>query len=73
MTTVKAKFDGRAFVPCETVELPVGTTVEVLVPDPQRKLTAEAMQEWQQILQELASSEPHFSTIEEAMRYTRKG
>jgi len=72
MATVKAKFDGHAFVPSERVELPVGTTVEILIPGPPRKLTAEEMQEWQEILQELAASQPYFPTVEEAMRYTRK-
>jgi hypothetical protein len=72
MATVRAKFDGRAFVPCESVELPVGTTVEVFLPRPPRKLTTEEIQEWQEIQQELTTSEPHFPTVEEAMRYTRK-
>ncbi len=72
MPIVKADFDGRVFVPCERVELPVGTRVEVVVPGPPRKPTPEENQEWQRILQELASTEPYFPTLEEAMRYTRK-
>lgn len=72
MASVKAKFDGRTFVPCEKVELPVGTTVEIPLPAGQIKPTPEQSKEWQALQQELASSEPHFDTVEEAMRYTRK-
>jgi hypothetical protein len=72
MTLVKAEFDGRVFVPCETVNLPIGTKVEVVVPTSRRQLTAEELREWQEILQELASSEPYFPTVEEAMHYIRK-
>ena len=32
MPTLKAEFDGRVFVPCREVKLPVGTQVEVLLP-----------------------------------------
>lgn len=32
MTTVKAKFDGRAFVPEEPVDLPVGYELEIVMP-----------------------------------------
>jgi len=32
MTTIKARFDGRAFVPESPVELPVGYTLEIPIP-----------------------------------------
>jgi len=32
MTTIKARFDGRAFVPETPVELPVGYTLEIPIP-----------------------------------------
>jgi hypothetical protein len=69
MATIKADFDGRAFVPREAVELPVGTTVEVLVPP--RPPTEEEQREWQAILQEIAATEPAFPTVEEALRHSR--
>ncbi len=72
MTTVKAEFDGRVFIPCQPVQLPPGTAVEVIVPDGPRQLSAEELREWQETLRELSSSEPYFSTLEEAMRYSRK-
>lgn len=72
MAIVKAEFDGRVFVPCEAVELAVGTKVEVLIPVPPRKPTAEEHRQWQAILQKLASSPPPFPTVEEALRYSRK-
>jgi len=34
MTTIKARFDGRAFVPESPVELPVGYTLEIAIPAP---------------------------------------
>jgi hypothetical protein len=68
MPTVKAEYDGRVFVPCEEVQLPRGTKVEILVPGPNQELTTEEVQEWHQILQELSSSEPHFPTVEEALQ-----
>jgi hypothetical protein len=35
-------------------------------------LTAEQMQDWEAILQELASSKPEFPTAEEAIDYSRR-
>jgi hypothetical protein len=72
MMVVKAEFDGHAFVPSEKVELPIGTQVEVVVLTPPPAPTPEEDQKWQVILQHLQASEPHFSSVEEAMRYTRK-
>jgi hypothetical protein len=72
MSVVKAEFDGRVFVPCEPLNLPAGTRVEVIVPGPPPKLTPEEAREWQEILQQIAATEPPFPTVEEAMRYTRK-
>jgi hypothetical protein len=72
MTTVKAEFDGRVFVPCGPVDLPAGTRVEIILPNPPARLSAEEMGEWQEIERQLAASPPPFPTVEEAMRYTRK-
>ena len=71
MATVKAQYDGRVFVPFEHVGVPVGATVEVLIPESRSVLTPEQQQEWQEILKELAASDPPFPTVEEAMRITR--
>lgn len=35
MSTVKARFDGRVFVPEETVDLPVGSVLTIAIPDRQ--------------------------------------
>ncbi len=72
MASVSAEFDGRAFVPSEKVELPVGTKVQVVIPGPRRPPTAEENQKWQEILQQLESSEPQFPSVEGAINYTRK-
>jgi hypothetical protein len=34
MTTVRVTFDGRVFVPAETVNLPVGSVLEIPIPAP---------------------------------------
>lgn len=72
MTTLKAEFDGRVFVPCQQVKLPVGTQVEVLLPFSLRGPTPDENREWQEILQEIASGPPAFPTVDEAMRHSRK-
>jgi hypothetical protein len=72
MSTVKAEFDGRVFVPLDPIQLPAGTKVEVIVLGLPRAPTAEEKQVWQQIQQELTSSEPYFATVEDALRYSRK-
>lgn len=70
MPFVQAEFDGRVFVPCQPVELPAGTRVEVVVPPP--KMTQDQLKEWEDIAQQIESSAPHFPTVDEAMRYSRK-
>jgi hypothetical protein len=70
--TIKAEFDGRAFVPCQAVDLPVGTKVEVIILGAQEKPTPEELRQWEEIRRELESSEPFFPTVEEALRYSRK-
>jgi hypothetical protein len=72
MATIKAQFDGHVFVPCEPLNLPIGTKVEVLVPTPPSELTSEEKQGWDLVVQELRSTEPPFSTVDEAIRYSRK-
>ncbi len=70
MPFVQAEFDGRVFVPCQPVELPPGTRVEVVVPPP--KMTAEQLKQWEEIARQIESSSPHFATVEEALGYSRK-
>jgi hypothetical protein len=72
MPIVKAEFDGRVFVPCTPVDLVAGTPVEVILPNTPANLTADEMREWQELERQIAASPPHFSTVEEALRYTRK-
>ena len=72
MPTLNAEFDGRVFVPCGQVDLPRGTRVQVLLPAVPRQPTADEDREWQEILGEIAGSQPEFATVEEAMRYSRK-
>jgi predicted DNA-binding antitoxin AbrB/MazE fold protein len=67
---VQAEFDGRVFVPCQPVELPAGTRVEVVVPP--AKMTEEQRTEWEEIANQIEASAPHFPTVDEALRYTRK-
>ncbi|MFN4261476.1 MAG: hypothetical protein ACK4RK_19505 [Gemmataceae bacterium] len=45
MSMIRATYDGKVFVPCELVELPVGTVVEVHTPAPPPKPTAEEQRE----------------------------
>jgi hypothetical protein len=40
MSTVKARFDGRVFVPVGPVELPVGCELEIVLPEPGSKHAA---------------------------------
>jgi predicted DNA-binding antitoxin AbrB/MazE fold protein len=70
MPFVKAEFDGRVFVPCQPVDLPAGTRVEVVVPPP--AMTEEQARQWEEIANQIESSAPHFPTVDEAMRYSRK-
>ena len=68
-STLQAEFDGRVFVPRQQVSLPVGTTVEVLIPPSEP--TAEDDREWRDLLQEIHASEPAFPTVDEALRQSR--
>jgi hypothetical protein len=79
MSSIKANFDGRVFVPQDAVELPVGTQVEVMLPAREsaaqpleRDATADEQSEWAAIRNEIASSEPAFATVEEAITRSRK-
>lgn len=82
MTTMLAEFDGKAFVPQQPVDLPVGTRVIVSVQaplvemklpsNPPRKPTPDEDREWERILHDIRASEPFFPTVEDAMRYLRK-
>lgn len=73
MPTLTAKFDGRAFVPSNPVDLPVGTEVEVLLPPaPLREPTPEENDEWRQIRGEILQGPPEFPTVDEAMKRSRK-
>jgi predicted DNA-binding antitoxin AbrB/MazE fold protein len=72
VATIQAEFDGRVFVPCEPVRLPPGTRVEIVIPWPPGKLSPDQLREWEEIQRQIATSEPHFRTVEEAMSYTRK-
>ena len=69
-STLQAEFDGRVFVPRQQVILPVGTTVEVLIPPTEP--SAEDDREWRELLQEIHASEPAFPTVDEALRQSRK-
>ena len=72
MPVVQAQFDGQVFVPCETVQLPAGTRVEVVIPGPPPPLSAEEQKEWEEYLRELRAEPPYFPTADEAIRYSRK-
>ena len=68
-STLQAEFDGRTFVPRQPVSLPVGTTVEVLIPPTEP--SAEEDREWRELLQEIHASSPAFPTVDEALRQSR--
>jgi hypothetical protein len=72
MATIKAEFDGRVFIPCQTVNLPPGTQVGIFIPEPPPPLTEEENRAWERIKAQLATSEPYFPTVEDALRYSRK-
>lgn len=72
MGSVRAEFNGEVFVPIQPVDLSAGTSVEVLIPPSLREPTDEQNREWQAVLRELASSEPVFATVEDALQATRK-
>jgi len=70
MPVIRAEFDGRVFVPCDPVNVPVGTKVEVFVPPPPP--TPEQQERLAELQKELDATEPHWPTVDEAMRYMRK-
>lgn len=72
MSIVRADFDGTAFVPRDRVELPVGTPVRVIVPDPFPPAVADADAEWDEILVEIRNSKPAFPTVEDALDRSRR-
>ncbi|MBW3541231.1 MAG: hypothetical protein KY476_13265 [Planctomycetes bacterium] len=72
MLNVKATFDGRAFVPTQAVDVPVGTEVEVRLPTERPAKPPQQDAEWQAVLEELAATEPVFPTVEEALQRSRK-
>lgn len=78
MTTVSAKFDGKAFVPELPVDLPVGTKVTVAIPAEQqtgkarRRPTPEELEEKRRFVEELNATESYFPTVEHALGYSRK-
>jgi hypothetical protein len=52
------------------VDLPSGTRVEVVVPSPE--MTADERKQWETIAAQIESSAPHFPTVNDALRYSRK-
>lgn len=70
MPVLQARFDGRVFIPAQSVDLPVGMRVEVLAPPPPE--TPEQRQEWDRFQQELSATTPTFPSVEEALRHSRK-
>ena len=72
MATVKAEFDGRVFVPLEPVSLSPGAKVEVVLPNPVPPLTPDERAEWQELQAQIAASQPHFPTVDDALRHSRK-
>jgi hypothetical protein len=72
MASITAKFDGRVFVPAEPIELPEGTQVEVVLPQRTRRPTPDQDRECREILDDLAASQPAYSTVEEAIQATRR-
>ena len=73
MTTfIKARFDGRVFVPAEPIDLPAGSTVAVFVPGGPPAPTPADEHRWQTVLDALEASEPAFLTVEEALSRSRR-
>jgi predicted DNA-binding antitoxin AbrB/MazE fold protein len=71
MPIVKATFDGRVFVPCEQVDIPAGTRVEVLISGPPRKLSPEEEKKWEEIRKQIAASPPPVGSFDDYLRYRR--
>jgi hypothetical protein len=72
METILAEYDGKVFVPCEPVQLPVGTKVLVSKVWPPGIQTPEQKAEWEELKKQIESTDPYFSTVDEAMRYAKK-
>jgi hypothetical protein len=72
MATIKAEFDGRVFVPCQTVNLAPGTQVGIFIAELPKPMSEEEKTAWERILAQLATSEPYFLTVDDALRYSRK-
>ena len=72
MIALTARYDGRAFVPTEQVDLPTGTEVEVWIPGSPRKPTPQEQREWDETLAEVRATAPAFPTVDEALRQSRK-
>lgn len=53
MTTVKARFDGRVFIPEQPVDLPVGQAVDVQIPTPTKPSRATPLADLAAVLEEL--------------------
>jgi hypothetical protein len=70
MNTIKARFDGKVFIPCEPVEIPVGWQVEIAVPSPPPELTPEQLKEWEELKAEWDAHPPQ-GTFDEYLRYKR--
>ena len=68
-STLQAEFDGRVFVPRQQVSLPVGTTVEVLIPPAEP--SPDDDREWRDLLNEIHTSEPAYPTVDEVLRQSR--
>jgi hypothetical protein len=71
MLTLKAEYNGKVFVPSETVNLPPGTKVEIVIPRPLRQPTADEDRQWQDVLNDLAATPPAFPTVDEAINVSR--
>jgi hypothetical protein len=75
--TIPVMFNGRDFQPVTDVDIPPGTTAEATVslqvsaglPPPARTPESESL--WQEIKDGWANQIPPWSTVDEAMAYTR--
>jgi hypothetical protein len=71
MPTVRAEFDGRVFVPCEPLDIPVGTKADVFFIPPPAWLTPEQQKEWQEFQDQIAANPPPVGTFDDYLRYKR--
>jgi hypothetical protein len=71
MTLIRAHYDGNAVLPEDNVNLPVGTPVDVYVPHAVHSPSAEENDEWDEIVREIATTEPAFPTVDDALNHTR--